>query len=172
MHISFKRKKEILTCAEDSCLFAEVLQLALYLSFPCSCGWVLSHTESHLFPCHYCSGLTCLPLLYLTSLVPPPLCDVSPVTPSLNGSSAKKSGEERTLASLLLILKEGLKIQVGCYWWWNYPGVQNFQPFAVATLQKFTLFWMLSSSWASLWTCSCWDSAPFLMCWLLIMQCA
>lgn len=31
-------------------------------------------------------------------------------------------------------------------------------------------FQTLPSSWASLWTCSCWESAPFLICWVLIMQ--
>lgn len=128
MHISSKRKKEILTCIEDCCLFAEVLQWTLYLSFPwpfflCPYGSVLPHTESRIFPHHCFSTLTCLPLLYLASLLPPTL----------------RWGRENTCLTASPT-EERLKIQVGFDWWCNYPGVQNFQPFAVATLEKFTRF--------------------------------
>lgn len=95
---------------------------------------VFFHTTASL-PLPACLYFT-LPLYYHLLFK---MCYVSSMTP-LNGSSAKKSGEERTLASLLLLQKKRLKIQVGFDWWCNYPGVQNFRPFAVATLEKFTRF--------------------------------
>lgn len=103
MHISSKWKKEILTCIEDCRLFAEVLQWTLYLSFPwpfflCPYGSVLPHTESHIFPHHCFSTLTCLPLLYLASLLPPTLrCVMFPLWHLLMVPLPKNQGKREHL---------------------------------------------------------------------------
>lgn len=52
-------------CTFKPFLFGFIHLFSLWFSlYPC--GLVLSHTESHIFPHHYCSALTCLPLPYLS----------------------------------------------------------------------------------------------------------
>lgn len=50
------------------------------------------------------------------------------MTPSLNGSSTKKTGEERTLASLHLLRKKGWKYR------WAFPGDEIIRVFKTFNL--------------------------------------
>lgn len=79
MHV-FSKGKNILTCAEEWHLFADVVHLNPFYSvslifFPLyPCDLVLSHTESHIF--HTTTALPLPACLYLTSLLPPTLQEV------------------------------------------------------------------------------------------------
>lgn len=158
MHIFLKGRTFSHVPRSDTCLLMLYIQ-TLLLPFHSSfflypCGSVLPHTESCIFVHHYCSALTCFPLSVTT------YSSGGVMFPSrhllLLVLQPNNQGRREHWASLLLLWKKGWKIDVGSDWQWNYPGVQNLQPFAVATPQKFTpLFQASFSSWASLLLSSC-----------------
>lgn len=146
--------------------------ISLFSSSLCPWGSVPPHTASCIFPHHYCSALTCLPLLYFTPLPPARLRCVMFLLWHLllMVPWPQNQGKREHLPHCF---SWGRKVEsTGRLWLVMVmePGVQSFHPFAEAAWQKCIPFQALSSSWASLWTCSCWESAPLLMCWVLMQR--